>query len=74
MAQALEYIHGMPKVKSYRQVDAVVSAVRPHTYRLRNKSLETELAFQLLQRLASLVTRSASIGVIVIGQSLLERQ
>lgn len=67
MAQAtLEYIHGMPVVKSYRQVDAAVSAVRSAYARSRNVNLKTELAFQPFNALLLFVTRSASIGVIVI--------
>ena len=67
MSQAtLEYIHGMPVVKSYRQVDAAVSAVRSAYARSRNVNLKTELAFQPLNALLLFVTRSASIGVIVI--------
>lgn len=67
MAQAtLEYIHGMPVVKSYRQVDAAVSAVRSAYARSRNVNLKTELAFQPHNALLLFVTRSASIGVIVI--------
>lgn len=67
MAQAtLEYIHGMPVVKSYRQVDAAVSAVRYAYARSRNVNLKTELAFQPFNALLLFVTRSASIGVIVI--------
>ena len=67
MAQAtLEYIHGMPVVKSYRQVDAAVSAVRSAYARSRNVNLKTELAFQPFNALLLFVTRSASISVIVI--------
>lgn len=67
MAQAtLEYIHGMPVVKSYRQVDAAVSAVRSAYARSRNVNLKTELAFQPFNALLLFVTCSASIGVIVI--------
>ena len=67
MAQAtLEYIHGMPVVKSYRQVDAAVSAVRSAYARSRNVNLKTELAFQPLNALLLFVTRGASVGVIVI--------
>ena len=67
MAQAtLEYIHGMPVVKSYRQVDAAVSAVRSAYARSRNVNLKTELAFQPFNALLLFVTRSASIGAIVI--------
>ena len=67
MAQAtLEYIHGMPVVKSYQQVDAAVSAVRSAYARSRNVNLKTELAFQPFNALLLFVTRSASIGVIVI--------
>lgn len=67
MAQAtLEYIHGMPVVKSYRQVDAAVSAVRSAYARSRNVNLKTELAFQPLNALLIFVTRGASVGVIVI--------
>lgn len=67
MAQAtLEYIHGMPVVKSYRQVDAAVSVVRSAYARSRNVNLKTELAFQPFNALLLFVTRSASIGVIVI--------
>ena len=67
MSQAtLEYIHGMPVVKSYRQVDAAVSAVRSAYARSRNVNLKTELAFQPFNALLLFVTRSASIGVIVI--------
>ena len=67
MAQAtLEYIHGMPVVKSYRQVDAAVSAVRSAYARSRNVNLKTELAFQPFNALLLFVTRSASVGVIVI--------
>ncbi len=67
MAQAtLEYIHGMPVVKSYRQVDAAVSAARSAYARSRNVNLKTELAFQPFNALLLFVTRSASIGVIVI--------
>ena len=52
MSQAtLEYIHGMPVVKSYRQVDV---------------NLKTELAFQPFNALLLFVTRGASVGVIVI--------
>ncbi len=67
MAQAtLEYIHGMPVVKSYRQVDAAVSAVRSAYARSRNVNLKTELAFQPLNALLLFVTRGASVGIIVI--------
>ena len=67
MSQAtLEYIHGMPVVKSYRQVDAAVSAVRSAYARSRNVNLKTELAFQPLNALLLFVTRGASVGVIVI--------
>ena len=67
MAQAtLEYIHGMPVVKSYRQVDAAVSAVRSAYARSRNVNLKTELAFQPFNALLLFVTRGASVGVIVI--------
>lgn len=67
MAQAtLEYIHGMSVVKSYRQVDAAVSAVRSAYACSRNVNLKTELAFQPLNALLLLVTRAASVGVIVV--------
>ena len=67
MAQAtLEYIHGMPVVKSYRQVDAAVSAVRSAYARSRNVNLKTELAFQPFNALLLFVIRGASVGVIVI--------
>ena len=67
MSQAtLEYIHGMPVVKSYRQVDAAVSAVRSAYARSRNVNLKTELAFQPFNALLLFVTRGASVGVIVI--------
>ena len=56
----------MPVVKSYRQVDAAVSAVRSAYARSRNVNLKTELAFQPFNALLLFVTRSASIGVIVI--------
>ena len=62
----LEYVHGMPVVKSYRQLGASVSAVRSAFARSREINLKTELAFQPLNALLLFVTKAASTGVVVI--------
>ena len=67
MSQAtLEYVHGMPTVKSYRQLGASMSAVRAAFAHSRAINLRTELAFQPLNALLLFVTKAASTGVVAI--------